>query len=55
MNMAEHEKLQGHFFMGFLIGSVLGGSAGILFAPKSRNEQRSDILRERTSWSPWEP
>ena len=25
MNMAEHEKPQGHFFMGFLIGSVLGG------------------------------
>ncbi|MEK7826810.1 MAG: YtxH domain-containing protein [Thermodesulfobacteriota bacterium] len=43
MNMAEHEKPQGHFFMGFLIGSVLGGLAGILFAPKSRKEQRSDI------------
>ena len=41
--MAEHEKQQGHFFMGFLIGSVLGALAGIFFAPKSGKELRSDI------------
>ena len=42
-NMAEHEKPQGHFFMGFLIGGVLGALAGIFFAPKSGKELRSDI------------
>jgi gas vesicle protein len=42
-NMAEHEKPQSHFFMGFLIGSFLGALAGILFAPKSGKELRSDI------------
>jgi gas vesicle protein len=41
--MAEHEKPQSHLFMGFLIGSVLGALAGILFAPKSGKELRSDI------------
>jgi gas vesicle protein len=42
-NMAEHENQQGHFFMGFLIGGVLGALAGIFFAPKSGKELRSDI------------
>src|SRR5512147_2065036 len=42
-DMAEHENQQGHFFMGFLIGGVLGALAGILFAPKSGKELRSDI------------
>jgi gas vesicle protein len=42
-NMAEHEKPQGHFFTGFLIGGVLGALAGIFFAPKSGKELRSDI------------
>jgi gas vesicle protein len=42
-NMAEHEKPQGHFFMGFLIGGVLSALAGIFFAPKSGKELRSDI------------
>ena len=41
--MAEHEKPQSHFFMGFLIGSVLGALAGIFFAPRSGKELRSDI------------
>lgn len=41
--MAEHENPRGHFFMGFLIGSVLGALAGIFFAPKSGKELRSDI------------
>jgi len=41
--MAEHEQPQGHFFMGFLIGGVLGALAGIFFAPKSGKELRSEI------------
>ena len=41
--MEEHEKPQCHFFMGFLIGGVLGALAGILFSPKSGKELRSDI------------
>ena len=41
--MAEHENEQGHFFMGFLIGGVLGVLAGIFFAPKSGKELRSDL------------
>jgi gas vesicle protein len=41
--MAEHEKPQGHFFRGFLIGGVLGALAGIFFAPKSGTELRSSI------------
>ena len=41
--MAEHENQQGHFFMGLLIGGALGALAGILFAPKSGKELRSDI------------
>jgi gas vesicle protein len=42
-NMAEHENQQGHFFMGFLIGGVLGALTGIFFALKSGIELRSDI------------
>lgn len=41
--MAEHEKPQGHFFKGLLMGGALGALAGILFAPKSGKELRSDI------------
>jgi len=41
--MAENENQQGHFFMGFLIGGVLGVLAGIFLAPKSGKELRSDI------------
>jgi gas vesicle protein len=43
INMAEHEKSRGYLFTGLLIGSVLGALAGILFAPKSGKELRSDI------------
>jgi gas vesicle protein len=42
-NMGEHEKPQCDFFMGLLIGGALGALAGILFAPKSGKELRSDI------------
>lgn len=41
--MEEQEKLQGHFFVGLLIGGALGALAGVLFAPKSGKEMRSDI------------
>jgi len=41
--MAEHDNQQGHFFMGFLVGGALGALAGILFAPKSGKDLRSDI------------
>jgi gas vesicle protein len=47
-HMAEHENQQGHIFMGFLIGGVLGALAGILFAPKSGKELRSE-LKEKGS------
>ena len=46
--MAEHEKPQGYFFMGFLIGGVLGALAGIFFAPKPGKDLRSD-LKEKGS------
>jgi len=39
----EQEKPQCNFFMGFLIGGALGALAGIMFAPKSGKELRSDI------------
>ena len=48
LTIAEHENQQGHFFMGFLIGGVLGALAGIFFAPKSGKELRSD-LKEKGS------
>jgi gas vesicle protein len=41
--MAEHEESQGRFFLGLLIGGVLGALAGIFFAPKAGKELRSDI------------
>jgi gas vesicle protein len=44
--MAEHEKSQGYFLMGILIGGALGSLAGILFARKSGKELRSDIRRK---------
>jgi gas vesicle protein len=47
-DMTEQEKPQSHFFMGLLIGGALGALAGILFAPKSGKELRSD-LKEKGS------
>lgn len=46
--MTEHEKPQDHLFVGLLIGGALGALAGILFAPKSGKELRSEI-REKGS------
>jgi gas vesicle protein len=44
--MEEYEKTKIHFFKGLLIGSALGALAGILFAPKSGKELRSDIKKK---------
>jgi gas vesicle protein len=41
--MEENEKDCGSFLRGLVIGGVLGALAGILFAPKSGKELRSDI------------
>ena len=41
--MEEDENQKCDFFIGFLIGGVLGALAGILFAAKSGKELRSDI------------
>ena len=43
LNMAEQENPQYRFGMGLLIGGALGALAGIIFAPKSGKELRSDI------------
>lgn len=47
--MTEHERPLGHLFIGLLIGSALGALAGILFAPKSGKELRSEIRERRNS------
>lgn len=41
--MTEHERPLGHLFVGLLIGGTLGALAGVLFAPKSGKELRSEI------------
>lgn len=41
--MTEHETPHSHLFAGLLIGGALGVLAGILFAPKSGKELRSEI------------
>lgn len=46
--MTEHQITKGHLFAGLLIGGALGALAGILFAPKSGKELRSEI-REKGS------
>ena len=46
--MAETEKDWTNFLKGFVIGSFLGALAGVLFAPKSGAELRSD-LKEKGS------
>jgi gas vesicle protein len=46
--MGTHEKngLAKGLFVGFLAGSVLGAIAGLLYAPKSGRELRSDIKQK---------
>lgn len=41
--MTEQERPRGHLFVGLLIGGALGALAGILLAPKSGKELRSEI------------
>lgn len=41
--MTERERPLGHLFVGLLIGGTLGALAGVLFAPKSGKELRSEI------------
>lgn len=35
-----------NFFKGFLLGSIIGGVLGVLFAPKSGREMREDLSEE---------
>ncbi len=44
--MAENDKARGGFLGGFLIGGFLGALAGLLFAPKSGEELRSELKRK---------
>jgi len=46
--MADTENEQNRFFCGFLIGGIFGVVAGLLFAPKSGKELRTEI-KERGS------
>jgi gas vesicle protein len=44
--MAENDNGRGGFFGGLLIGSFFGALAGLLFAPKSGKELRSELKRK---------
>ncbi len=44
--MAENETDESRFVRGFLIGSILGVLAGMLFAPKPGKELRADLKRK---------
>lgn len=44
--MAESETEQSRFAKGFLIGSILGILAGMLFAPKAGKELRADLKQK---------
>jgi gas vesicle protein len=44
--MEEQEGTKVNFFKGLLIGGALGALAGVLFAPKSGKELRSDIKKK---------
>ena len=44
--MAENENDQSRFVKGFLIGSIMGVLAGILFAPKAGRELRADLKQK---------
>ena len=46
--MAENRNDRNHFLQGLFIGGLFGALAGILFAPKSGKELRSD-LKEKGS------
>ncbi len=44
--MASHEEEKAGFFVGFLMGGVIGALAGLLLAPKSGRELREVILQK---------
>ena len=44
--MEEYEKTKFYFLKGLLIGGAVGALVGILFAPKSGKELRSDIQKK---------
>ena len=46
--MAENSSDRGGFLRGLFIGSVLGALAGLLFAPKSGKELRSELKQKGT-------
>jgi gas vesicle protein len=46
--MVENEGGRGGFLRGLFIGSVLGALAGLLFAPKSGKELRSELKEKGT-------
>jgi gas vesicle protein len=41
--MESDQRIHSHLLRGLLVGSVLGATAGLLLAPKSGKELRSDI------------
>lgn len=41
--MADKDNEQNRFLCGLLMGGILGAAAGLLFAPKSGSELRSDL------------
>jgi gas vesicle protein len=43
MKMETENRRHNYFMTGLLMGAALGGMAGLLFAPKSGRELRSDI------------
>ena len=43
--METRERKYNHFLIGLLIGSALGGVAGLIFAPKSGRDLRTDIKK----------
>ena len=45
-NKMEATKHDGNLFKGLFIGSLVGAVAGIVFAPKSGSELRSEIMGE---------
>lgn len=41
--MADNQNTGGLVFLSFIVGAVVGGVLGVLFAPKSGKETREDI------------
>jgi gas vesicle protein len=41
--MSDNQNAGGFIFLSFIVGAVVGGVVGLLFAPKSGKELRGDI------------